>query len=155
MNDVFASPAPASPIPRAPREAPETRSMGGRLRPDLIIACGIAFFACGLVLSAISKARVGYQLLTCQANLQTMYVGLVGYANTHDGRYPQDGPNSTADSFATALADAGQVPVGYRPGCPSTVQDETQSSVNYAYSLGFQSPTGELTGLRRPDCGSE
>jgi hypothetical protein len=147
----LAFPAPARSLPRAPREEPESRTIGGRLRPDLIIACGIAFFACGLVLSAIGKVRAHYQLLACQANLQTLHAGLVGYADTHDGRYPQIGSNETADSFAKTLVDAGQVPVGFLPGCPAASANETSTPVRYTYSLGFQTPTGELVGLRRPD----
>ncbi|HEV3387230.1 MAG TPA: hypothetical protein VG097_20595, partial [Gemmata sp.] len=146
-----AVPVENRPIPRAPREEPETRTIGGRLRPDLIIACGIAFFACGLVFSAIGKVRAHYQLLNCQANLQTLHRGLVGYADTHDGNYPQIGTDQTADSFATTLADAGQLPEGYNPGCPVDAPGENRNPVRYAYSLGFRSPTGTLIGLHRPN----
>jgi hypothetical protein len=147
-------PAPARSLPRAPREEPEIRTVGGRFRLDLIIACGIAFFACGLLFSAIGKVRARNQLLACQANLQTLHVGLVGYADTHNGHYPQIAPDATADSFATALVDAGQVPVGFRPGCPATAASET-TPVRYTYSLGFQTPTGVLVGLHRPDSAAD
>jgi hypothetical protein len=145
-----AVPVESRPVPRAPREEPETRTIGGRLRPDLVIACGIAFLACGLVFSAIGKVRTHYQLLSCQANLQTLHRGLVGYADTHDGNYPQIGTDQTADSFATALTDAGQLPEGYNPGCPVEAPEENRSPVRYAYSLGFRSPAGTLIGLHRP-----
>lgn len=150
-NQPLAFPAPPRSMPRAPREAPESRTIGGRLRPDLFIACGIALFACGLLLSAIGKVRAHYQLLACQSNLHTLHVGLVGYADTHDGRYPQIGPDTSADSYATALAAAGQVPVGFQPGCPASFSTETSSPARYAYTLGFQTPTGGLVGLRQPD----
>ena len=139
----------SSPTPRAPRESLETRSLGGRFRPDLIVACAIAFVACGIVLSAVGKVRARSQLLACQANLQTLYAGLVGYADTHDGRYPQVGPDSTADSFAAALADAGQVPADFQAGCPAIAAENEPTS--YTYTLGFQSPLGGLVGLRRPE----
>jgi hypothetical protein len=149
-GQILAVPAENRPIPRAPREEPETRTIGGRLRPDLIVACGIAFLACGLVFSAIGKVRSHYQLLNCQANLQTLHNGLVGYADTHDGNYPQIGPDQTADTFATTLADAGQLPEGFQAGCPVSPPEESPSHVRYAYSLGFRSPTGALIGLHRP-----
>jgi hypothetical protein len=150
QEQPLAVPVENRPVPRAPREEPETRTIGGRLRPDLIVACGIAFLACGLVFSAIGKVRAHYQLLNCQANLQTLHRGLVGYADTHDDNYPQIGTDQTADSFATTLADAGQLPEGYNPGCPVEAPGEGRSAVRYTYSLGFRSPTGTLIGLHRP-----
>jgi prepilin-type processing-associated H-X9-DG protein len=149
-SDQVTTPVPSLSLPRAPREEPESRTMGGRFRPDLIIACGIAFFAFGLVFSAIGKIRAHYQLMSCQANLQTLHAGLVGYADTHDGYYPQVGPKETTESFATALVNAGQVPNGFRLACPASASDDTSTPVRYTYSLGFQAPSGELNGLRRP-----
>jgi hypothetical protein len=142
----------ASPVttPRAPREAPETRTIGGRLRADLIVACAIAFLGCGLVLSAVSKVRAQSQLLECQSNLRKLYIGLVGYADTHEGYYPQVATNATADSFVVALQEAGQVPADFRAACPVGVIDEAVSPVSYTYSLGFQDQAGRLVGLRRP-----
>jgi len=93
--------------------------------------------------------RVNYQLLACQANLQTLHRGLVGYADTHEGNYPQIGPGETADSFATTLADAGQVPEGYQPGCPVDQPESTNPRL-YTYSLGYRLPNGTLSGLQRP-----
>jgi hypothetical protein len=151
----LAIPAENRPVPRAPREEPETRTLGGRFRPDIIVACGIAFFAFGLVFSAIGKVRSHYQLLSCQANLQTLHNGLVGYADTHNGNYPLIRPDQTADSFATTLVDAGQLPAGFQPGCPVVGPDESQSPARYTYSLGFKSATGDLVGLHRPSDAKE
>ena len=142
--------APDRSLPRAPRDEPEIRRIGGRFRPDLLVACGIAFFACGLLFTAIGKARSQYQLLACQANLRTLHVALTGYAETHDGRYPQISADSTADSFAATLDEAGQLPAGSRVGCPAEPSRLTQDAVAYTYSLGFVTPTGGLVGLRRP-----
>jgi hypothetical protein len=141
------------PVLQAPREEPETRALGGRLRPDLIVACGIAFFACGLLFSAIGKVRSHYQLLLCQANLQKLHNGLVGYADTHEGNYPQIGADETADSFATTLINAGQLPEGYQAGCPVSSPDGSSNPNRYTYSLGFRSPNGTLTGLHRSEDG--
>jgi prepilin-type processing-associated H-X9-DG protein len=141
----------AVPLRPAPREAPEIRLIGGHFRLDFVVAGAVAFVAFGLLMAGISKVRMQNQLLACQANLQTMYLGLEGYADTHDGRYPRIEPNTPASSFATTLADAGQVPVGFQPSCPACVPESTESQTpaRYTYSLGFQSPTGELLGLQR------
>lgn len=146
---------PSAMIPRAPREQAESRYVGGRFRPDLLVACGIALFAAGLFFSGIGKLRARNEMLACQNTLRTLHTGLSGYADTHDGRYPQIGvwPNTTADSFATALISAGQVPEGFRPACPAThVPDSAKPSpaVGYTYSLGYRTQGGNLIGLRQP-----
>ncbi|MBA4187335.1 MAG: hypothetical protein C0467_04870 [Planctomycetaceae bacterium] len=140
---------PAPPLRRAPREEPEARAIGGRLRLDLLVACGIALFAGGLIFSGIGKLRAQNQVLVCQSNLRTLHSGLAGYADTHSGKYPHVGSetNPTADTFVTALTDAGQVPAGFRPCCPA--DPITTTPVGYTYSLGYRAPTGELRGLRR------
>jgi prepilin-type processing-associated H-X9-DG protein len=152
-DEPLAFPAATRPIPRAPREEPETRAVGGRFRPDILVACGIALFAGGLIFSAVGKVRAQNQMLACQNTLRATHVGLAGYADAHQGLYPQVGPNATADSFAAALATAGQVPAGFRPACPACPAPTPVTpsvAVGYTYTLGYYSPTGELLGLRRP-----
>ena len=143
-----------SPMPRAPRAEPDTRVVGGRLRLDIFVAAGIALIASGLLFSAVSKVRSGRDLLACQQNLHTLYTGLAGYADTHDGRYPQIGVggNPTAGTFATALADSGQVPVGFRPGCPAVPASPNgfPAEAGYTYTLGYRTPNGWLLGLTQP-----
>jgi len=145
-----------SSFPRAPRDEPEIRLLGGRFRADVLVACGIAVFACGLIFSAIGKVRARNELLACQNTLRMLHTGLTGYADTHSGRYPQVGvpPNTTAETFVNALASAGQVPPGFRPVCPSERVNST-TPVGYTYTLGYRTPTGGLLGLRRNDGGSE
>lgn len=147
--DVVA-PAAAGTRKPAPRELPETRFIGGRLRPDLIVGCAIAFLAVGLLFSAIGKLRAQSQLLACQSNLRTLYTGLVGYADTHGGQYPQISADATAASFATALEEAGQVPAGFVPGCPVAAVDDAANPVHYTYTLGFHNSSGGLSGLHQP-----
>lgn len=155
-------------LPRAPREQPEARAVGGRFRPDLIVACGIALFATGLVISAVGKSRVQSQLLACQGNLRTLHTGLAGYADTHGGRYPQIGTTATptADTFVPVLADAGQLPASFRPCCPADTSASpappgtstpavATPPVGYTYTLGYRSPAGGLLGLRRTDGGED
>lgn len=142
----------STPLPRAPHDQPEVRMIGGRFRADILVACGIALFATGLIFSAISKVRARNELLACQNTLRTLHTGLTGYADTHGGRYPQVGvaPNTTAETFAQALTSAGQVPPGFRPVCPSEPAG-TKVLVGYSYTLGYRTPSGGLLGLRRPD----
>ena len=118
-TEPLAFPAEPRPLPRAPREAPETRIVGGRFRPDLLVACGIALFTVGLVFSAIGKVRARSEMVACQNALRVTHTGLSGYADTHGDRYPQIGPDATADSFAAVLAASGQVPANFRPACPA------------------------------------
>jgi len=127
----------------------------------MIVACGIALFAGGLIFSAVGKLRAQNQVLVCQSNLHTLHTGLSGYADTHGGRYPQVGTetNPTADSFVAALADAGQVPPGFRACCPAdpaaTLASKTATPVGYTYSLGYRTPGGGLQGFHRPTAGGE
>lgn len=150
---------PARPLPRAPRDEPETRVVGGRFRPDLIVACGIAVLAGGLIFSGIGKVRARNEVYACQNALRVTHVGLAGYADTHNGRYPQIGRESTADSFAAALTASGQVPANFRAACPAcppgTAISEPPGAVGYTYTLGYRGPTGDLVGLRRPSTGSD
>jgi hypothetical protein len=162
--EVLAAPADERPLalPRAPREAPEPRAVGGRFRPDLLVAAGIALFAGALIFSGVGKLRAQHQLVACQSNLRTLHTGLAGYADAHGGRYPQVGvgANPTAGSFAAVLAESGQVPANFRPACPaatagavglvgSATAPVSPAFVGYTYTLGYRTPGG-LAGVRRP-----
>ena len=190
-------------LPPAPREVPEARLLGGRLRPDLLVAAGIAFLAFGLLVSAVSKWREQQQIASCQANLRSLHTGLAGYADTHGGRYPQIGltDTPTAGSFVVVLWQAGQLPANFLPCCPADTTRATgvgrtgatsggsvggtsatggsggsggsggllgipsttprlpgalgtpglAGGVGYTYTLGFRTPGGGITGLRRAD----
>lgn len=147
------TPATAEPAPPArkaapPTDGPEYRS-GVRLRADLLVAACIAFVGFGLVMSGVAKARYRSQLAACQNGLRELHGGVSKYAdNDPQGRYPQIGTPDypTADTFTTTLTDRGYLPADYKPGCPATADCPA-----YTYTLGFRSPTGQLTGLRRPD----
>jgi hypothetical protein len=149
---------PIRSLPRAPRDVPESRTVGGRIRMDLFVACGIALVAGGLVFSAVGKVRARNEMLACQNTLRVMHVGLSGYADTHGNQYPQIGPDSTADSFAHVLAPSGQVPVNFKPVCPACPVLEPAGpprSAGYTYTLGYRTPAGTLVGARRPSAGEE
>ncbi|MFO0823218.1 MAG: hypothetical protein U0792_08870 [Gemmataceae bacterium] len=146
---------PSESLRRPPREEAETKVVGGRFRLDLLVACGIALFATGLVFSAIGKVRAQNQVLACQENLRTLHTGLAGYADIHNGAYPQIGNGTlpTAETFVTALADAGQVPVTFRPCCPAdpsvNAAPVPSMPVGYTYSLGYRTRDGDLVGFHR------
>ena len=148
-----AVPSSLRPLPRAPREAPETRTVGGRFRPDVLVACGIAIVTAGLLFSAIGKVRARNEMMACQNTLRITHTGLSGYADTHHDRYPQIGPNSTAESFAAELSQSGQVPASFRPVCPACLATDPTApgpAAGYTYTLGYRAPSGDLVGPRRP-----
>jgi prepilin-type processing-associated H-X9-DG protein len=155
---VLADPTPSdashpddglSTLRKAPPERPESRVLGGRFRADLIVAAGIGLIAVGLVLSGVNRARQQSNLLTCQNNLRTLHNGLAGYADKHDGRFPQVGvdPYPTAGAFVSALVDDGQFPPGFTPICPAAGTDGPPA--RYTYTLGHLAPGGGVLGLRR------
>lgn len=145
-------------LPPAVRpDPPESRAFGGRFRLDWVVACGIGLVAVGLGASFVGKARHQAAVLACQDNLRTLYQGVSGYADTHAGRLPEvgDEPYPTAASFVSALADAGQCPPGFHPGCPAghdpgpTAGVVRAAAVGYTFPLGHRAPGGGVVGLRR------
>jgi hypothetical protein len=139
-----------------PAEPPEVRALGGRFRAELFVAGAIALVAFGLVASGIDRVRHQSRVMACQNNMRVLYQGLAGYSDNHEGRFPQVGtpPHPTAGSFVAALAESGQVPVGFRPFCPAGPppgEGGAVEPVGYTYTLGYRGPTGELCGLRRSD----
>lgn len=122
----------------------------GRPRADILVAASIAFVFLGLLLPGIQKLRQRSQTVACQDNLRELHSALVGYSDTHDGRFPQVGSDRvpTAGAFVAELTRAGQYPMTLKPLCPS---DASNSNVGYAYSLGYHSKTGDLVGPRLPD----
>jgi prepilin-type processing-associated H-X9-DG protein len=152
-SEPLAYPSSLSSYPRAPREQAESRYVGGRFRLDWLVACGIGLFAVGFVGSGIGNLRAHREMLACKDTLRTLHNGLSGYADNNNGKYPQVNAGSPAESFATTLVNAGQVPEGFRPACPSTRgQDHSKPipAVGYTYSLGYKTPGGNLVGLTRP-----
>jgi prepilin-type processing-associated H-X9-DG protein len=82
----------------------------------------------------------------------------------HADRFPQVGTEAypVAGSFVAALADAGQVPPGFRPACPAAggtpVADARAvppSAVGYAYTLGHRGPGGTVQCLHRTHAAGE
>ncbi len=139
-------------------DRPEARTLGGRFRLELVVAAGIGMFGVGLAATFITKARQHSDTVACQANLMTLNQGLSGYADANAGRFPQVGTDShpVAGSFVAALAEAGQVPPGFRPACPAAggtpVADARAvptTSVGYAYTLGHRGADGLVLGPRR------
>ena len=100
------------------------------------------------------KVRARNEMLACQNTLRVTHGGLAGYADTHNDRIPQIGPDATADSFAAALVSSGQVTADFRPGLPAPASRPIPSTpapaAGYTYTLGYRRPNGELVGLRRP-----
>ncbi len=100
-------------------------------------------------MSAVTKARNDARAAACQDNLRNLHTGRSGAASLDPlGRYPQVGVSgvpTTAASATTWLIDRGQLPPGYKPGCPATTD-----RVAYTYTLGFRGGDGVRVGLTRP-----
>jgi hypothetical protein len=153
-----AVPPPQASEPRRRNEStdrPEYRWVGGRFRGDLVVACGIGLIAVGMVLSFINRARHASDVAACQHNLLTLHQGLAGYADTHGDRFPEVGTRAypTADTFVSALAEAGQCPPGFQPRCPAgpatALRSHSPTPVTYTYSLGHLGVNGVVEGLYR------
>lgn len=138
---------PHSPRPAPPPTDPEPHFAGVRFRYELFVAAGIALVAVGLVLSGVNRVRHQQQVVACQNNLQVLFRGLSGYSELHENRFPQVGVQGrpTAGSFVAALAEAGQLPNEFALACPG------DTTIGYAYTLGYRDPFGELVGLRRSE----
>jgi hypothetical protein len=139
-------------------DRPETRTVGGRFRIELVVAAGIGLVGIGLGATFVMKARQQSATVACQANLMTLHQGLGGYADVNGGRFPEVGTEAhpVAASFVSALAEAGQVPPGFRPACPAAggtpvVDARTipTTAVGYAYTLGHRGADGLVLGPRR------
>lgn len=118
-------------------------------RADTLVAAGIGFLAVGLVVAGVGKLRAERDALACQDRLRQMHYALVGYGDTHDGRFPQVGTPTVpvAGAFAVELARAGQLPVDLSAACPTA----EGPAAAYAYTLGYRTPTGRLFGVRQDD----
>jgi prepilin-type processing-associated H-X9-DG protein len=139
-------------------DRPEARTVGGRFRIELVVAAGVAFLGVGLAATFVMKVRQQSDTVACQANLMTLNQGLAGYADANAGRFPQVGtePYPVAGSFVAALAEAGQVPPGFRPACPAAggtpvvdARAVPTVAVGYAYTLGHRGADGYVLGPRR------
>jgi hypothetical protein len=148
---------PSSLLRSRSSDQPEARTLGGRFRADIFVAAGIGVIAVGLLLSFVNRAWHASEVAACQNNLRILYLGLSGYADTHEGRYPQVGTETypTADSFVQALADAGQCPPGFSALCPAATPGAA-APVSYAYPLGHRAPNNVVLGQwRSTDLGAE
>jgi hypothetical protein len=147
---------------RSPVDEP-VFSSGGWRRADLIVAAGIGFLAFGLLMAGVGKLRQESSVRACQDQLRQLHVALTGYSDTHNGRFPQVGTPQVpvAGAFAAELARAGQYPAGQVPLCPAASTPEPRlittatgnpiPAAGYAYALGYLSPGGSVTGLRRAE----
>jgi len=117
------------------------------------VIAAVVLLSLGLGLPAVQKARQSYQQSVCQNNLRELHAGLVGYSETHDGRFPQAGTARvpTAGGFFDELARSGEPIADAARRCPLVPADALAAQVGYAYSLGFRDPLGHLYGLRKPE----
>lgn len=112
---------------------------------EVAVVSAIAFVTLGLVVTGMMKIRHEGQVAACKGNMQKLYQGLSGYADTHHDQFPKVGtpaaPN--AGSFVDELKVACQLQPGMKATCPG---DRTCAS--YVYTLGYLA-NGEVQGIRR------
>lgn len=145
--------------PESPAAEPNSQYREARWQPLLRgwvnagVIAAVVVLSLGLGIPAVQKARESYQQSVCQNNLRELHAGLVGYSETHDGRFPQAGTAGvpTAGGFYDELARSGQLIADAARRCPLQPADAFGTQVGYAYSLGFRDPLGELYGLRKPE----
>lgn len=144
---------------RAPSDLDPVFPGWGWRRFDLLVAASIGFLAFGLVIAGVGKLRREREVLACQNQLRELHASLVGYADTHGGRYPQVGTDRvpTAGAFVAELNRAGQYPA-VTASCPVAVAEPTDdptrdpdvTRVGYTYTLGYVGPRG-IVGVKRDD----
>jgi hypothetical protein len=135
----------------------------GWRRADLAVAASIGFLAFGLLIAGIGKVRQESQVRGCQNNLRQLHAALVSYSANNAGRFPRVGSDEVpvAGAFADELARSGHLPAGGLAPCPANPVPEPPArftptsgivpAVNYAYTLGYRTPGGKVTGVRLAD----
>lgn len=117
---------------------------------EIAVVAGIAFLTVGLVVTGAMKIRHEQQVADCKQNLNGIYGGLSGYADTHHDQFPKVGtaaaPN--AGSFISELQVARQFTSNMKVVCPADRSDELHR-VSYVYTLGYRTEDGELKGIGR------
>lgn len=120
-------------------------------RADWIVAGSIFAIAVGLLFAGIPYLRQRNYVVACQNQMRQVYGGIEGFADLHDGKYPQVGekpPYLTAGSVLPMLRDAGTLPSTAVYSCPAA---QPKYPAGYAYSLGYHDQTGQIVGLRHDD----
>lgn len=145
-RDGFAPPSAVSEPDSGYREARWQPALRGWVNVGVVAA--VVLLAGGLGLTAIQKGRQSYQQYACQDHLRELHAGLVGYSESHEGRFPQAGTAAvpTAGAYFAELSRSGQPISEAARGCPL----EGADSVGYSYTLGFKTD-GRLVGLRKPE----
>ena len=145
-TEPLAFPAEPRPLPRAPREAPETRIVGGRFRPDLLVACGIGLVTFGLIFSTIGKVRARNEMVACQNALRVTHTGCRA-TRTAQRSLPADRPGRDRRLCSPRCAASGQIPANSARRAPRALLTiaAPASTDAYTYTLGYRA-TGDLVG---------
>lgn len=154
MRRAAALSRPASSRPRirpASNIADYSASSPGRR--NMLAAIGLTAAVLALAIPAVMHLRQLSDRTACQNSMGQFYVAAADYSDTNNGKFPRVEDGNTASTAAQTLKVAGYLPMDKRIVCPATNSTSGQSGfTDYAYSLGFRDPSGELKGLdRRPE----
>ena len=119
-------------------------------RADVLVVAALLLLSVALGLPLIQKVRARADAVACREQLRGVHAGLKGYADTHDGRLPQVGTADvpTAGGFVAELVRSGHTDPSRPLGCG---RPEGDPDPGYAYTLGYRTPGGRLTGVRLTD----
>jgi|GEM_PF-3220867 len=88
----------------------------------------------------------------CQRNIQLYYQALNGYGDVHEGAFPRIDEGESPSRFVAILHEAGLIVDTHHATCPSVRPTGTDGGpIDYAYTLGWRDPLGNLVATRRDD----
>lgn len=125
-------------------------------RVDVAAAACCAVVVGGLLLVGIEKLRHDSQVYNCQDQMRRVHQSLVSYSDTHRGQYPQVGSPTVpiVREFGQELRRGGHLAGETVLACPVRSHEDGSrevAPVNYAYTLGYRTPAGDLHGIERND----
>jgi len=78
---------------------PVRRRRAGFTLVELLVVIGIIVVLVAILLPAVSSARERAKRTACLSNLRQIGTGMMMYANTFRGKYPNGNPKQTASSY--------------------------------------------------------
>ena len=166
-------------FPKAPPVRPSTSPRVWWRRADVLVAACLLIVLLPLVLPGLSYLRYQRNIVACQNNLRVFALGLMSYADRHQGALPKVEdvpPRNYAGIFVPVLRQEGLLSPEVSVRCPASglpspspitlamlegeyrAGDRCQFEEHvrqlagcYAYVLGYRGTDGRLCGLWRND----